>query len=610
MKIFCMINYFSYNIFIHINFLKRNVGRILLGLFLLLFIMRLQAQVLIIDTVSQRMNTDTSSWQYKKELSDFIKLKLEHYLLMNTSSWQYKMEQSDDRWSQIVGRKDFQLFFKNNYEGTLKEHGPTANISFYGNATLFWLNKITNVEVAAAGVTAANAHEFIYHVTVNDSIEIMPWSQPANFRSNKHITYAYLGKFDTQNKIVKIEFYNIKNYKDKITWVLNGSYMPPAAVKLVVLGYNNKYLFRPFKQGYVPYNEHHYFPQDQDNTKAITFNWSDSINHVRVVMKNTIQNDMYDVYLKRTVNNKTDTVFISNNWAISYYSHDPQLYINSSYFNKPGKYEAIIVPEAPDDFKINSMDKAVKIPFTVLPAKTQSFTALQLLMIIGLVILIAVILFLIYYFINKRRSAKIAQQKEMATLELQSVRSQLNPHFIFNTLAGIQNLMNKGDINATNRYLSKFSRITRNVLDDKNKEAITINEEVSLLEDYLQMEQMRFGFNYNIYVDEKIDRANTEIPSMLLQPYIENAVKHGVSSLKQAGIIAIAILLKSGSLVMEVKDNGNGYDTNLKAAGNGTVLSEKRVDLINQINKNNTISVSKKSDLSGTTISIELNNWI
>lgn len=545
MKIFCMINYFSYNIFIHINFLKRNVGRILLGLFLLLFIMRLQAQVLIIDTVSQRMNTDTSSWQYKKELSDFRKLKLEQYLLMNTNSWQYKMEQSDDRWSQIVGRKDFQLFFKNNYEGTLKEHGPTANINFYGNATLFWLNKITNVEVAAAGVTTANAHEFIYHVTVNDSIEIMPWSQPANFRSNKHITYAYLGKFDTQNKIVKIEFYNVKNYKDKITWVLNGLYMPPASVNLVVLSYNNKYLFKPFMQLYVPENRRHYYSLNQKKAEVISFNWSDSINSVKVIMKNTIQNDMYNVYLKKTIGNKTDTVHISNVWGISPHSPEPELSISSSNFSKPGKYEIIVVPEAPDEFKINSMDKAVKIPFTVLPAKTQSFTAQQLLMIIGLVILIAVILFLIYYFINKRRSAKAAQQKEMATLQLQSVRAQLNPHFMFNALAGIQNLMNKGDINATNRYLSKFSRITRNVLDDKNKEAITINEEVSLLEDYLQMEQMRFGFNYNIHIDEKIDRANTEIPSMLLQPYIENAVKHGVSSLKQAGVIAIAILLKS-----------------------------------------------------------------
>jgi len=502
------------------------------------------------------------------------------------------------------------LFYRNNYEGTLKEHGPTAYISSYGNATLFWLNKINDVEIAAAGVTEENAHEFIYHVVVNDSTEVVPWNKPVIFRRNKYTTYAYLGKFDTQNKIVKIEFYNIKNYQDKMTWVLNGLYMPRASVKLIVLGYNNKNLFRPFRQEYIPYNEHHYFPQDKDNTKAITFNWSESINHVRIVMKNTIQNDMYSVYLKKTIDNKSDTVYVSNKWAISYYRHDPELFVNSSYFNKPGKYEIIVVPEAPDNFNINSMDKAVKIPFTVLPTKTQSFSWLQLLMITGMVILVAVLLFLIYYFINKRRSAKIAQQKEMATLELQSVRSQLNPHFIFNALAGIQNLMNKGDINATNRYLSKFSRITRNVLDDKNKEAITIDEEVSLLEDYLQMEQMRFGFNYNIHIDEKIDRANIEIPSMLLQPYIENAVKHGVSSLKQAGIIAIAILLKSGSLVLEVKDNGNGFDTNTKAAGNGTVLSEKRVDLINQINKNNTISVSKKSDPSGTTISIKLNNWV
>ncbi len=589
---------------------KKNVVRILPVAILLLATVQQYAQSPRTDTVSQRMNTDTSSWQYKKELSDFRKLKLEQYLLMNTNSWQYKMEQSDDKWSGIERKKDFQLFYRYNYDRTLTKNLHTGNISFYGNGTLFWLNDIKEVEVAATGITAENANEFVYHVTVNDSIEIVPWSKPVNFKSNKHITYAYLGKFDTQNKIVKLEFYNTKNYQEKSVWVFNSMYMPPAFVKRVVLSYNNKYLFKPFMQHYIPNDKQHSFSQDQKNKEAISFNWSDSINNVQVIIKNTIQNDMYNVYLKKTINKKTDTIYISNNWGMSYYSRDPVLHISSSYFNKPGKYEIIVVPEAPDEFKINSMDKAVKIPFTVLPAKTQSFTALQLLMIIGLVILIAVILFLIYYFINKRRSAKIAQQKEMATLELQSVRSQLNPHFIFNALAGIQNLMNKGDINATNRYLSKFSRITRNVLDDKNKEAITINEEISLLEDYLQMEQMRFGFNYNIHVDEKIDRANTEIPSMLLQPYIENAVKHGVSSLRQAGIIAIAILLKSGSLVMEVKDNGNGYDTNLKAAGNGTMLSEKRVDLINQINKKNAITVIKKSDSSGTTISIQLNDWI
>lgn len=110
---------------------KKNVVRILPLAILLLATAQQYAQLPRTDTVSQRMNTDTSSWQYKKELSDFRKLILEQYLLKNTSSWQYKMEQSDDKWSGMERKKDFQLFYRYNY-------GPPWKKSTYRQHKFLW----------------------------------------------------------------------------------------------------------------------------------------------------------------------------------------------------------------------------------------------------------------------------------------------------------------------------------------------------------------------------------------------------------------------------------------------------------------------------------------
>ena len=136
---------------------------------------------------------------------------------------------------------------------------------------------------------------------------------------------------------------------------------------------------------------------------------------------------------------------------------------------------------------------------------------------------------------DETKNAKL--QKEIAKLQLNSIRSQLNPHFLFNALSGIQNLINKNEIDNANKYLSKFARLTRNVLDDK--ELISLAQEKALLDDYLQMEQLRFGFNYEINAVENLDLNNIEIPSMLLQPFVENAIKHGIASKNNEGSVEI-----------------------------------------------------------------------
>ena len=215
------------------------------------------------------------------------------------------------------------------------------------------------------------------------------------------------------------------------------------------------------------------------------------------------------------------------------------------------------------------------------------------------------------YFVKKRNKKKLAQQlkeKEFVQLKLESVRSQLNPHFMFNALSGIQNLMNKNEIDNANKYLSKFARITRNVLHDR--ELISLAQEKTLLDDYLQMEQLRFGFNYEITHPGDLDLDITEIPAMLLQPFVENAVKHGISKKAAEGKISIAFMQQGKDLVLTVTDNGNGFDTAKKSSGLGLQLSNNRITLLNDIYKENRFTLAVQSNPGGTKISLTLTDWL
>lgn len=168
--------------------------------------------------------------------------------------------------------------------------------------------------------------------------------------------------------------------------------------------------------------------------------------------------------------------------------------------------------------------------------------------------------------------------------------------------------MNKNEIDNANNYLSKFARLTRNVLDDK--ELISLSQEKTLLDDYLQMEQLRFGFKYEINCLEMLDLDNIEIPSMLLQPFVENAVKHGISQKANDGKIIITFIKQANDLVLTVTDNGNGFDTEKKNNGLGLQLSESRVELLNSIYKENRFILAIKSTTKGTKISLSLSDWI
>ena len=211
----------------------------------------------------------------------------------------------------------------------------------------------------------------------------------------------------------------------------------------------------------------------------------------------------------------------------------------------------------------------------------------------------------------ERKLKQSIQEKESVNLKLRAIRSQLNPHFMFNALTSIQGLMNKNDIPAANHYLTLFANLTRKVLNTTDQDLISLEDELKIQEDYLQMEQLRFGFQYQITVGEDINIANTEIPAMLLQPFVENAVKHGAASLQQNGSIQVQVNKQGNNLVLSVTDNGKGFDkekVTQKEGSLGLKLSEERIALLNQVNPDQPVVLNIDSKQTGTTITITFIN--
>lgn len=225
--------------------------------------------------------------------------------------------------------------------------------------------------------------------------------------------------------------------------------------------------------------------------------------------------------------------------------------------------------------------------------------------------LAAIILLLTVLFIYMTRLKSIRKKRQQLSLEIKSIRSQLNPHFVFNALASIQGLINKNDIAGANHYLTEFSNLLRESLQSTNKEMTPLFSEITLLDTYLKLEQLRFHFQYSITIDDSIDQNAVEIPSLLLQPLVENAVKHGVASLQEKGIIAIRFTAVNNHLEISITDNGSGFNGKQSQNGLGLKLTQDRIHLLNRSSKKQKIEILFKCNQhTGTTVHLIFQNWL
>jgi len=136
----------------------------------------------------------------------------------------------------------------------------------------------------------------------------------------------------------------------------------------------------------------------------------------------------------------------------------------------------------------------------------------------------------------------------------------MNPHFIFNSLSSIQNFIVTEKPDKASIYLSKFSKLFRNILDNSVEEFVTLEKEISTIENYLELQKVRYAgkFDYRIDIANEIDAETMQIPPMLAQPFIENAIEHGIKHRETPGHINIRFSLKDRTLIFEVEDDGIG----------------------------------------------------
>ncbi len=251
---------------------------------------------------------------------------------------------------------------------------------------------------------------------------------------------------------------------------------------------------------------------------------------------------------------------------------------------QPGKYTFEVMV-----FKANGQlsTKLAKYSFTILPPFWQTWWFITLTTLFLLVFLIVVIYKIIT--IKKEEVYKKAQlDRKLAQLELEAIKAQINPHFIYNCLNSIQYFNYSNDYTSVKKYFGLLARLIRQTMKFSHETFITLEAEVNYLSNYLELEKVRFKekLSYQLDVSPEL-KGNTLMPAMLIQPYVENALKHGIANLKNNGNVWIKFsALPNNSLLVVVEDNGPGfkiYDDDIEGIHFGSRLTQGRITNYNQL---------------------------
>ena len=481
-----------------------------------------------------------------------------------------------------------QKYFSGSVYSQTKEY-PVYLISDSSDATL-----------VALGISQKNYKSYQYRVVENDSFELVPWS-PIDHLEQKYGAqqpYGAIGTFNYPGKRIMVEVAKKDNYslRDAVIFDWRISYKP--ILEQIVVSTNHGYFNLQadhLNRGYATWSYKENLPQNfsfpVDSVKRILFEFK---------KQETL---VHSVDLIRNIGGKQDTLWIG------FLDAQGKIELKKTHFDQPGLYDFVVQRQTKQSTWAGP--DMVRISFDVTSSPSTNIYY-WLPYLIGLTLIIIVLLF-VYSRYHKNNLLKINRQKQQAQLQLKTIRAQLNPHFIFNALSSIQNLINKGHTLDANIYLSKFASLTRKVLVTSEQEMTSLEEELRIAEDYLQLEQLRFGFIYRLNIDEKLNTGNIDVPSILLQPFIENAVKHGISRLKGQGSIAIDVVGKNSDLKFTIADNGKGFsqrEGTEKPDSFGLKLCRQRLELLNQVYKNQPVTLHIQSDEAGTVVILELKNWI
>jgi len=231
--------------------------------------------------------------------------------------------------------------------------------------------------------------------------------------------------------------------------------------------------------------------------------------------------------------------------------------------------------------------------FKISPAFWQTwwFKALYILLFVAAVIMIAIKR---VGLIRKKEAEKTAINKSLAELETKMLRSQMNPHFIFNSLNSVQKYIWENKEEDAAEYLASFAKLIRAILENSRKETISLKEEIDTMKLYVELEHRRSNghFNYTIKVDESLVQQRVFLPPLIMQPFIENAIWHGLNKKEMTGNLLVELLQKNGQLVCIIDDDGIGRQqkTKIGLGGNkslGVDITQQRIDRLMQTTHQN-----------------------
>jgi len=215
---------------------------------------------------------------------------------------------------------------------------------------------------------------------------------------------------------------------------------------------------------------------------------------------------------------------------------------------------------------------------------------------------------------EKRKDIEFKAKFKLAELELSALQSQLNPHFIFNAMGSIQGLLQVDKVDLADEYIAKFSRLMRRFLMSSKSKYIKLIHELEIIQDYIEIEKLRYNnFDFDIEIDPKIDVLSMEVPSLFIQPFVENAIAHGLFHKKGRGELKIFIVEQGEGVSIKIRDNGIGRVAskiiNSKSVSNyksyGMSLIKDRLATLNSIS-----SVPYQFSIEDLAIGTQVNLWI
>jgi LytS/YehU family sensor histidine kinase len=188
----------------------------------------------------------------------------------------------------------------------------------------------------------------------------------------------------------------------------------------------------------------------------------------------------------------------------------------------------------------------------------------------------------------ERKSIQTQNELQVNKTELRVLRLQMDPHFIFNSLNSVSDYMLKNDIETADRYLTRFARLMRQTLEQSASSEVTLEDDLNALRTYLDLEQLRLKgkMTYTLSVDENINSSAVLVPSLILQPFIENSIVHGIGPKEGEGKINIKISREGNLLNCMLEDDGVGRNQNVSNNGHksyGMQITQTRIDLLNKM---------------------------